>query len=294
MSGVAPAARLPAALGLNPAGPGRYTATGHGDPGNRDVVYGGQLLALMILASSRPEPGSVADGKQVFSIHTVFARAARLSQPLEIEVEPLHAGRSVATDTVTVAQGDRRCVRAMVMRQTPAPDLFRHQAARPSVDPPDECPPGESAGLVAPGTEVRIIGGADLWDPDQTASPELQLWLRLPAATDPDQPEQTDEPEAVAQALLAYATNGFLIGAAMRAHRGFGLDQAHRSIDTGVLSHTVSLHEPVPRGAWLLVAHESTYAGRGRGYGRGQVFSEDGALVASFFQDSVIRQGRTL
>ena len=35
--------------------------------------------------------------------------------------------------------------------------------------------------------------------------------------------------------------------------------------------------------------HHSTYAGRGRGYGRADVFSADGLLVASFVQDSMIR-----
>ncbi len=42
-----------------------------GDPSIRDVVYGGQLLAQMILASDQ-----VATDKDVASIHTLFPRAA--------------------------------------------------------------------------------------------------------------------------------------------------------------------------------------------------------------------------
>jgi acyl-CoA thioesterase len=39
----------------------------------------------------------------------------------------------------------------------------------------------------------------------------------------------------------------------------------------------------------MLVAMESPYAGRGRSYARGQVFSAGGVLLASFTQDNMIR-----
>ena len=99
--------------------------------------------------------------------------------------------------------------------------------------------------------------------------------------------------EAEQEALLAYATDGFLIGTAMRPHAGIGQEMAHRSLDTGVLTHTLTFHRPVPVAEWLLMAHEGAYAGGGRAYGRAHVFDRDGNLVASFVQESLIRQGRT-
>jgi acyl-CoA thioesterase len=39
----------------------------------------------------------------------------------------------------------------------------------------------------------------------------------------------------------------------------------------------------------MLLAQESSYAGRGRSYGRAHVFTEDGTLIASFVQDAMIR-----
>ena len=51
-----------------------------GDPGSRAVVYGGQLLAQMILASDW-----VAETKAVASIHAIFARAGKVSDPIEID-----------------------------------------------------------------------------------------------------------------------------------------------------------------------------------------------------------------
>ena len=56
-----------------------------------------------------------------------------------------------------------------------------------------------------------------------------------------------------------------------------------------MVSHTLTFHEPFCAGDWILLAHESPYAGRGRSYGRANVFTEDGRLVASFVQDNMIR-----
>jgi acyl-CoA thioesterase II len=271
-----PAAGLPDAFGLTRVAEGRFTATSIGDPGVRDVVYGGQLLAQMILASDQ-----VAATKDLASIHTLFARSATVTRPIEIDVEVIHDGRTMASHSVTVHQGDRVCAQGLVLRRADGPDLIRHQPAMPEVDGPDRSPAAGQIGLVAPGSELRVVGGVDTGDPDSPVGPaELFVWVRLPAVT--------DDP-AMAQALLAYGTDGFLIGTAMRPHRGIGQNMAHGNLATGVVSHTLAFHEPVPVGTWLLMAHESAHAGRGAGYGRAHVFTEDGSLVASFVQESMIR-----
>ena len=74
----------------------------------------------------------------------------------------------------------------------------------------------------------------------------------------------------------------------MRPHAGIGQAMAHISISTTVVTHTLAFHEPFDVRAWLLLAHESPYAGGGRSYGRANVFSQDGHLVASFVQDAMI------
>jgi acyl-CoA thioesterase len=84
-------------------------------------------------------------------------------------------------------------------------------------------------------------------------------------------------------------SEGFLIGTAMRPHPGVGQAQAHVTLSTGVIGHTLTFHEPVDAGDWLLLSQRSPYAGRGRSYGRADVFDTSGALVASFVQDDMIR-----
>ncbi len=264
------------AFELTPAGDNRFVAGNLGDPGARDVVYGGQLLAQMILASDQ-----VGKDKDVASIHTIFARSARVSDPLEIDVDVIHDGRTMGSHSVTVHQGERVCAQGLILRRLDAPDLIRHQPDMPDVAGPEESPDTGQGGLLAPGSDLRVVGGVNTWDPDAPVAPaELFAWVRLPS--------ESDDP-AMAQAMLAYGTDGFLIGTAMLPHAGVGQNMAHRNIATGVVSHTLTFHEPVPVGEWLLLAHESPYAGRGASYGRAHVFSRDGRLVASFVQENMIR-----
>ena len=259
-----------AALALDPIGDDHFRATnldaGHG------VIFGGQLLAQSVVAGH-----TVAPDKSVKTVHTVFARAGAPAQPLDVAVDRMHSGRAMASCTVTIAQGDRLCARSQVLLSADEPDCIRHGDASPSVPGPDASrPAGEPGGP----WEVRIAGDADVNDPDAIGPPELDVWTRFVGA--PDAP-------AVGQALLAYATDGFLIGTAMRPHAGVGQAQAHVTLSTGVLSHTLTFHEPVNAGEWLLLSHHSAHAGHGRCYGRANVFREDGTLVASFVQDGMIR-----
>jgi acyl-CoA thioesterase-2 len=109
---------------------------------------------------------------------------------------------------------------------------------------------------------------------------ELDVWTRFAGA--PRNPH-------IDQALLAFSTEGFLIGTAMRPHPGIGQSQAHKTLSTGVLSHTLTYHEPFPASEWFLLSQSSTYAGRGRSYGKGDVFGPQGQLIASYVQDAMIR-----
>jgi acyl-CoA thioesterase len=79
-------------LALEPAGEGRFRVRNEGDASVADVVFGGQLLGQMIVTASRAH-----EGKQVRTIHTLFARAARVSGETELALEPIHAGRSFAS-----------------------------------------------------------------------------------------------------------------------------------------------------------------------------------------------------
>lgn len=259
-------------LELEPAGEGRFRGENFAAaPGG--VIFGGQLLAQAIVAGATVDPS-----KEVKTVHTVFARGGALGQPLDIEVEAMHTGRALASATVSIRQGDRLCTRSIVLLSAVEPDLIRHAAPAPKVGRPDDAP--ASASSEGAFWEVRVVDGVDINDPEAVGPAELYVWSRFPGA---------DVTGAKAKALLSYATDGFLIGTAMRPHRGFGQSMSHREISTSVLGHTLTFHEPVDAGRWHLLAHESPYAGHGRSYGRAHVFDEAGRLVASFVQDNMVR-----
>lgn len=238
---------------------------GHG------VVFGGQILAQSVVAATE-----AVTGKEVSTLHQVFARGASPAAPLDLTVDVVHEGRGFATVTVGMGQGGRACATATALLHVPDADLIRHQPPMPDAGTPDDWPTRN------PGSwwEVRIATDGDFADPEQTGPAELPVWVRVPGA--PDDP-------TLNQALLAYVTDGFLIGTAMRPHPGIGQAQAHRTVATTVLAHTITFHEPLSIGDWVLLAHESPYAGRGRAYGRAHAFTADGRCVASFTQTAMIR-----
>jgi acyl-CoA thioesterase len=255
-----------AALDLQPVDDNRYRAAniemGHA------VVFGGQLMAQSIVAAA-----AGSDGKRVKTLHTVFARGGVNELPLDIEVDPTSRGRSIATTTVTISQEGRVCTRSMVLLSTDEPDVIRHADPAPDLAAPDD-------GEATEEWQIKVVDDVDINDPEAVGPPELDVWTRFPGA--PEDP-------LLNQALLGFATDGFLIGTAMRPHPGVGQAQAHKTLSTGVLSHTITFHEPFSASEWLLLSHRSPYAGRGRSYGQAAVYRPDGQLVASYVQDNMIR-----
>jgi acyl-CoA thioesterase II len=268
---------LPGVLLVKQTESGRWAGSHpDSDPEGRDVVFSGQILAQMIMTSD----AAVGGAKEAKSIHAIFARAGRYSAgPVELELESMHAGRAWASDTVTAVQGDRLLSRGLVLLNTTEADLIRHTPTMPDVPGPEECVENE-VGAVFPGAEVRPVEG-----PDATAhdgSPVLYCWLRA---------SESYDSVAANQAVVAWSQPGMIIGVAMRPHADVvSVTDAHRSISTGVISHTTHFHERADVGEWLLYVHEGTYAGNGRVFGQGAVFTRDGVLISTFAQDSMARR----
>jgi acyl-CoA thioesterase II len=128
--------------------------------------------------------------------------------------------------------------------------------------------------------DIALVDPGDTRDDNLSQAAAEPMWVRFPDAPVDD---------AVAQALLAFVTNFHLVGVAMRPHAGLSQDQSHIKVTTGVLAHTVSFHESFSATDWLLLDQRVPWAGNGRFFGEGDVFTEDGALIASFAQDGLLR-----
>jgi acyl-CoA thioesterase len=240
------------------------------------VVFGGQIMGQMIMAGSRLEPA-----KQVKSLHAIFARAGTVSLPVDIAINPLQSGRAFASLGASASQGERELSRGLILMDAGEADVIRHQTPAKPPGSPLDCP--EAASADRGGVDIRIVGGVDLMTTEVTGPPELSVWIRF--GNVPDEP-------AIHQALLSWYTDPFLIASAMRPHEGIGQVQAHETLSTGVISHTLTFHESLRADEWLLIDNKSLHAGGGRSYGEGHVFTEAGRLVASFVQTNMIRYFR--
>ncbi|MGW0178110.1 acyl-CoA thioesterase [Nocardia sp. NPDC003345] len=256
----------------DPVVPARYL--GDSDGGSRRVVDGSQILGQSIVAATRALPG-----RTVRSAHALFVSAADPDLPLDFTVTPIKTGRSYASVTVTVRQELRVRTSVTLLLDSPQPDLVRLDApAGLPVAGPEHAVPADSLPLT--GREVRIVGCADINDPDEIGPPVVDAWLRY------DDVPAADE---LRRAVLAHFTGHLGISTALRPHPGLGTAQAHHTLSTAPMGITVTFHDPVRWDGWLRYHHEAVFMGAGSAHIRGQISTESGVLLASFAQDAMIR-----
>src|SRR3546814_12782213 len=88
-------------------------------------------------------------------LHTVFARGVSVADPIDIHVDRMQAGRSFASSTVTISQGDRLCVRSSVLMSATEPALIRHSDVIAAASTPeDSTAPSEGA------DDGQVLGSA--------------------------------------------------------------------------------------------------------------------------------------
>jgi acyl-CoA thioesterase-2 len=256
-------------LDVREKGPGTYV----GDNLDLDYhrVFGGQILGQTLRAAA----AAAGEGKVVKSLAQLFPREGDSAQPLTYTVTKHQEGRTFASSGVVATQGEKTVSVATVSLHSPEDGLLRQDAA-PSAGRPEDA---ELADLGMVPWETRVVGGLDLSSPE-VAPPAMQFWMRTPAL--PDDP-------SLHQALLAHATDLTLIGTALRPVEGLSQADAQVKYASAVTSHNVWFHQPFQLDDWLLVDQHSPVLAGSRAFGRGDVWTHDGRLVASFAQESMIR-----
>jgi acyl-CoA thioesterase-2 len=264
---------LLACLRLRSVGPTSY------DGDNLDLdyrrVFGGQLLAQTIAALR----GSAGD-KSLKSLTQLFPREGDVSAPVTFDVTEHHAGRTFASMGVRVSQADRLISLATASLHQPEVGLSRQESA------PDVPAPEQLAALrmdMIP-WEIRVVGDADLSSPD-TWPARFTFWMRAANLRD----LVDDESDWIQQSLLAHATDLTLIGTALLPVKGLSQADTGRAFHSAVTSHSLWFHEPFRLDEWLLVDQVAPVLSGARAFGRGDVWSADGRLVASFAQESMVR-----
>jgi acyl-CoA thioesterase-2 len=243
--------------------------------GGAERIFGGQILAQLV-AAVEPE-------RTVKSLHVAFPREGRPHDPLYLDLENTHDGRTLGVRRAMVYQdtqhaGERRVVATGTILVDRGDEGYDYQFSTVATADP------LAAKLinfpVVPG-ETRLISDTGL--DDASAGPaELAFWMRCADFTD----------AALARPVLAYISDWPLIGTLLKAVPGTSQQDAHVRLQTGVVSHSIWFHQPFGVSEWLRVEIRGERLAGGRGFGTGAVYTQAGSLVASFAQESVIRSIR--
>lgn len=269
------AADLIKMLDVKPESDGTYTSVTHHSDVNRhrDVVEGSQMLAQSIVAAGRRVPG-----RRVVHASMLFLRAANTAEPLRIHFEEHSNGRTFTALAAQVRQAGKLCASGILLLDVTAPDVMRHSVAPPDTRGPDDSEPYDMA---VTGREVRFVDGAYRNDPGRPVGPPLlDAWVRF---------REVPEDPYLHAGLLAQFTGHVSIAAAMRPHAGISQSQAHRSLSTAINAINISFHADVRADRWMLYRHHSTFAGDGMTHSECRVHDVEGALLASFSVDAMVR-----
>lgn len=229
-------------------------------------MFGGQILAQFVRTAQL-----ACRDKSVQSVHVIFAREGKTDELVRYIVQRHHEGRSFATLAIVARQ---RCgvVATASVSMHSIEEGFEHQTVP---DIPPVLPAEHRVDLQVIPWETRST--ADLND-RAAQPPDYDLWMRTPEVD-----------TALAPALSAYATDLSLIGTALRPVEGLSQRAEGSTFTSATISHTLWFHRPFSTDKWLLLRHHSPLIAHGRCFGRGDIYTEDGTLVASFAQEGLLR-----
>jgi acyl-CoA thioesterase II len=266
-------ANLISCLTLRETGPGRY----EGDNLALDYrrVFGGQLLAQTVQALR-----ATAEGKSLKSLTQLFPREGDVALPVTYDVDELQTGRTFASRAVRVTQDGKLISAATASLHVPEPGLERRDPLPTVAGPADAVP--MDIGMVP--WEIRVVDGIDLNEPS-TGPAEFQMWMRIPNLAD----LTDDDSDWTHQSLLAHSTDLTVIGTALLPVEGLSQADTGTKFHSAVTSHSMWFHESFRLSDWLLVSQVAPVLSGARVFGRGDVWSADGRLVASFAQESMVR-----
>ncbi|MGV9196741.1 acyl-CoA thioesterase [Arcanobacterium canis] len=250
-------------------------------------VYGGQVFAQAVVAAQATlKPAE--SGRQIHSMTAAFLRPGALEEPIQFDVAEILDGRSFSTRIIQASQFGKTIFNARASFQEVQPGV-EYESPTPVAPDPERL--GSStdffANLDLPiartfnstnAVDIRHVQ-QPLWlrSAPQTSEPNL-IWFRLRSPM--PQASQT-----LQRALLAYATDQFMLEPIMRMHSMFWLDPA---LSLATLDHQIWWHREVDMSDWILAELTSPSAQGGRGLTIAKFFQHK-HHVATMTQEGMVR-----
>jgi len=252
------------------------------------ALFGGQVMGQALSAAQE----TVDKNRHVHSLHSYFLRPGDAQLPIVYEVENIRDGRSFNTRRVKAIQNGKSIFFLTASFQLQE-EGFEHQNEMPQVPLPDELPsftdfifdhqayiPENIRGkfLSEKPIELRPVEQYNWVKPEKT-SPVCHMWIKANGQL-PDDPR-------IHKYMLAYTSDFHFLPTALFAH---GVSHWQPNFQIASIDHAMWFHRPFRFDEWLLYVMESPTSVGGRGLVRGQIFNQQGKLVATTIQEGVIRQ----
>ncbi len=252
-------------------------------PWNR--VFGGQVLAQSIHAAHQTVP----EDRVLHSMHAYFLLTGDINVPIVYDVDRSRDGGTFTTRRVVAIQKGKPIfiTAASFQKKT---EGFDHQIDLPKVPRPEDLK-----------TDIELISHLEDKAPDlyKRFNHERPIEFRPVEVHDPLNPKRSEpfrhvwlrakgklsDDLRVHQEVLTYASDYNLLGTAILPHRD---KLENKEMFFASLDHALWFHRPFRADEWLLYQLDSPSASNARGFTRGNIFSRDGALVASVVQEGLM------
>ena len=261
------------------------------EPENGQRIFGGQVIAQALIASSR-----TLDGYRMHSCHAYFLRPGDNNKPVLLDVERVRDGRSFAMRRVVAIQNGQAIFNMDISFHIDEPG-FQHSEPMPNVPTPQELRPDDEVAKALDGSdadprlspmaklerpfEMRSVfqGGSVEWAENRSWSP---VWIRYRGELD----LSSDETPILNAALLAYASDMGLVSTGFLPHQSI----TNRSkLQMASLDHSLWIYRDIPITKWLLFHKRTTTAANSRALVHADFFSEEGVLIATTTQEGLLR-----
>ncbi|QOR48309.1 thioesterase family protein [Trueperella pecoris] len=277
-------------LNMKEREPGSYVGSNLDQLSGR--VYGGQVFAQAVVAA-HATVGNEYRNREIHSITAAFLRPGRLDVPTQFDVEEVLDGRSFSTRRVHASQEGKTILSARASFQEVQPGV-EHETAMPQTPDPESLPSSVSyfANMDHPlgtamnttnATDMRHVGGPIWVKPVPPTEDATLIWFRL------RNPMPAGSSQLMHRALLAYATDQFMLEPVMRRH---GMYWMSPDISLATLDHAIWWHRDVDMSDWILAELTSPSAQGGRGLSLARFFQQ-GRHVATMSQEGMVRTRRS-
>lgn len=263
-----------------------YVGHSYATPWRR--VFGGQVLGQALHAAYQTVP----EDRFAHSMHGYFILAGDVDKVITYEVEPIRDGGSFSTRRV-VAYQEGVAIFTMAASFQLRQEGISHQITIPNVLPPhallndyeqiqhlrtDNPALYQRLTIIHPNAiEFRPV--ENIYKGQLGAQrPYRHVWFKAREEVTLDLPMQHQ--------LLAFASDYNLLTTSVVPH----MDELERSkLFFASLDHAIWFHRDFRIDKWLLYAIDSPSAGGSRGFCRGNIFTEEGELIASVVQEGLVR-----